>query len=479
MSAATRLGLAVIGSALVLGILGDALFQGQALGLDVPLWVGAFTLVLALPIRLGGLPWHQGRRWMLAPLLLFSLLFVWHDSELLVAVNLVALVAALAIGSLRRPHRAGVADYAGGLVAAGASAAAGALPVLEQDVRWQEVGGQRLLTVARGVAIGLPLLVVFGGLFAAADNVFESYLAGAAPSFPGTPIRIGLIGAWSWLAAGLLRDLLAERDEARVVSPGRIVARLRRPRIGEAEVLVALGLLDLLFLAFVLVQFRYLFGGRGVVEHRAHLTYAAYARHGFFELVIACALAVPVLLLADWLLVRARALFRVLAGTLVALLFVVIASALQRMRLYEHAYGLTELRLYATAMIVALGVVLVWFAATVLRGRRDLFAVGAVAVGFAATLALNVLDPDALIARTNLGRTKTDVHYVAGLGDDAVPAILRRLPALDPRARRELARALLRRSTARLDWRSWSLSRHRAHSLLERHRAELLAFAGD
>ncbi len=47
MNADTRLGLGVIGGALALGILGDALFQGQALGLNVPLWAGAFTLVLA------------------------------------------------------------------------------------------------------------------------------------------------------------------------------------------------------------------------------------------------------------------------------------------------------------------------------------------------------------------------------------------------------------------------------------------------
>jgi hypothetical protein len=241
-------------------------------------------------------------------------------------------------------------------------------------------------------------------------------------------------------------------------------------------VLIALGLLDVLFLAFVLVQFRYLFGGRGLVEQRAHLTYAAYARHGFFELVIACALAVPVLLLADWVLVRGR-LFRGLAGTLVALLFVVIASALQRMRLYEQAYGLTELRLYATALILAIAVVLVWFALTVLRGRRHLFAVGAVAVAFAATLGLNVLDPDALIARTNRSRPTADVHYLASLGDDAVPTLLARLRSLRPAARREIAQALLARSTAPVDWRSWSLSRSRARSLLAAHAAELRGFA--
>src|SRR4051812_1855132 len=82
MSLQTRLGLAVIGCAVALGALGDALFQGQSLGANVPLWAAVFILVLAGLMTFGRVPWHRGRRWMLGPLLLFSLLFVWHDSPL-------------------------------------------------------------------------------------------------------------------------------------------------------------------------------------------------------------------------------------------------------------------------------------------------------------------------------------------------------------------------------------------------------------
>ena len=53
----------------------------------------------------------------------------------------------------------------------------------------------------------------------------------------------------------------------------------------------------------MLVQLRYLFGGRGLVEARTHLTYAEYARHGFFELGGSrCCSSLPLVLLADWTL---------------------------------------------------------------------------------------------------------------------------------------------------------------------------------
>jgi hypothetical protein len=248
------------------------------------------------------------------------------------------------------------------------------------------------------------------------------------------------------------------------------------PRLGSLELNVALGALNLLFLSFVIVQFRYLFGGEGLVQGTAHLTYAEYARHGFFELVAVAVLTLPLLLLGDWLLRGAgvgRRRFRQLAAVLLALLGVVIASALQRMWLYQDQYGLTELRLYATGVILWLAVVCLWFGVTVLRGKRHVFAVGALAAGFAATLALNVINPDSLIARTNVARPVVDVRYLSGLSDDALPTLVAHLSDLPAKQRPYLAIRLLDRYAAGGGWRSWNASRARADRVIAEHRAEL------
>jgi hypothetical protein len=168
-------------------------------------------------------------------------------------------------------------------------------------------------------------------------------------------------------------------------------------------------------------------------------------------------------------------MFRWLAAVLLVLLGVVIASALQRMRLYMEHFGLTELRVYATGVILWLAVVSAWFAVTVLRGRRHAFAVGALVAGFAATVTLNVLGPDSLIARTNVTRPAVDVSYLAGLSDDAVPTLISRIRALPSSQRALLARELLDRDTPGGDWRSWNLSRSRAAAALGAHRDELQA----
>lgn len=476
MSRGTRLGIALACTALVLGILGDVLFQEQPLGLNVALWATAFTAALVVLLRVGRAPLHQGRRAMIAPLLLFAALSVWHDSPLLVAANLFAIAAAVSIGALRNVRRATLTDYGGGFVGAARSAAVGALPLLMVDVRWKEVVGrarsEKVTAVARGVALGLPLLLLFGGLFVAADAVFKHLVTTAVPTLDASIVgRVLIVAVWAWLAGGLLRDLLAARTE-----PAEVPFARPRQLLGPLEIGVALAFLDLLFLAFVVVQFRYLFGGSALVQSEAHLTYAEYARHGFFELVAVTALTLPVLLLADWALAgRGRRAFRCLAAVLLALLAVVIASALERMRLYVQHFGLTELRLYATGVILWLAVVAAWFAVTVLRGRRHAFAVGALVAGFAATFALNLLSPDALIARTNVTRPAVDVSYLAGLSDDAVPTLVSRIWELPAPQRAVLAEALLRRDSSGGDWRSWNLARGRAADAIQAHRAELQA----
>jgi Domain of unknown function (DUF4153) len=471
MSSQTRLGLGLLGSALFLGILGDELLRATPLGLNVFLWIAALVAAVVGLARWRGAPLTGGRLWMIPTLLLFSGLLVWRDSAWLVALDLFAIVVALSLGALRSSqpvHRAGLTDYAVGLVHASAAAGSRAANLMQEDIDWKELPkpqqGRQAIAVGRGLMLAAPLLFLFGALFMAADSVFQDYVQSAVPDPADLWIHVALIALFAWVSAGLVREyLFAPKPADASVEPWF--------RLGATEMTIVLALLDLLFLAFVLVQLRYLFGGASLVEERTHLTYAEYARHGFFELVTVAALVLPLLLLADW--VRRRdstaqdRLFKVLAGALILLLFVVMASALQRMRLYQREYGLTELRVYTTGVMLWLAVVFVWTGFTVLRGRRDLFAVGALVSGFAAILAVNVVNPDALIARTNLNRPNLDLPYLMQLSDDATPELVKALPSLDPTLRRQLEAELASRKRSSSDWRTWNVSRRRAQRALE------------
>ncbi len=232
-------------------------------------------------------------------------------------------------------------------------------------------------------------------------------------------------------------------------------------------------------------------GADTLVQVTPDLTYAEYAPRGFFELVVAVVLVVPVLLAADWLLDRRSrrdaVVFRGLAGVQIGLVLAITASALQRLRLYHASYGLTESRFDAMVLLIWIGAMLFWLAATVLRGRRDSFAFGTLASGLATVALLFVINPDAVIARANVARmasadapVRFDVAYATSLSADAVPVLIEALSALPRDVQCPLARHMLRRWPPDGDRsiRSWNWSAARASDAVREHEARLRSMVG-
>lgn len=493
---------------LVLGVLGDVLLRAPGPpGLNMFLWVAAVALAALVLHRRAGVGLDRERVAWLAIGVLFAAGLVWRDAPPLKLLALGCATLAFALAAYRVAaawvRRAGVVRYVGawvtGALHAWTAAAYALLEAIRSTPRGDSgrVSGWRHVTaIVRGLLIATPLVVVFGALFMSADAVFADLVLNVLRiDLERIATHVLLFSVTAWLATGFLRGFLngTELPPLRDLwRDGALPALVpRRPALSITEVATALAAMDLLFLLFVIVQFRYLFGGDALVQVTPDLTYAEYARRGFFELVFAVALVVPVLLAADWLLARARTrddlVFRGLAGVQIALVLLITASALQRLRLYHASFGLTESRLYAMVLLIWIGAMLLWFVATVLRRRRDSFAFGALVSGLATVALLFVINPAAVVARTNVARLASadaserfDVAYATSLSADAVPVLIAALPALPGDAHCPLARHLLRRWSPDRErsLRSWNWSASRASGAVREHEARLRAMVG-
>jgi len=491
---------AVFASALVLGVAGDVLLRGRGgpglnffllfLGLGVAVW----TLS-----RRAGLALSREALVTLGVGIAFAATMVLRASDALQFAFLAAAVAfalpALGAGAAWL-RRSGVSDQIEAVAWAGVNAMAGAFRLVAAALAGRSGHGvlaagsgqsgepdrHPARAVLRGLLLAIPFLLVFGALFMSADRIFADLVTDLVDlDYDEIVSHLVVTAVLTWLACGFLTGFLTG---TRLVSLGDAFGT--RPAVGIVEIGTALALVDLLFVLFVSVQFRYLFGGSGLVEVTPGLTYAEYVREGFGQLALACALVLPSLLAADWLLHARRRrdalVFRVLGGLLLLLLVVIIASALQRVRAYQAAYGLTESRFYGAAFVAWLTFLTLWFAVTVLRGRRERFAFPALVSGFAFVALLLAVNPDARIARTNLERAgdvrtamdrsgdAVDAGYLASLSADAVPTLMAALPDLPPQPRCVLARGLLERwgpeEVAEADWRSWNWSVARAREMV-------------
>jgi Domain of unknown function (DUF4173) len=431
-------------AALAAGLVAAALLPGEPLGVGV-LVVAALVAVAVVRARR---PSREAALFGGLALALASLAAV-RDAVWVVALDLAAawILATIATGGLALPAPLAPLVGVARERAAYTSAPAGTAPTV------------------RGLALGSLVVAPFAALFLTGDAAFAE-LAGRIPSPSPTSVA-GRAVAFTLVALAALGLGLAAR---RPLGP----VPLRRPNVsaGPAEWMLALGLLDLLFLTFVVVQLTVLFGGRDHVLETAGLTYAEYARAGFWQLLAAAALTLAVVwavaVFARTSRRRDGVLLRVGLAVLCALTLVVLASALRRLHLYEDAFGLTRARLVAEAAAFWIGglVVLATAAALVPRARR-LVAYAAVAGTAAGLLAFSLANPDGRVAERNVERYDRtgaiDVEYLAGLSADAVPA-LTGLP--DP-----LADRALRQTSARLaddePWSSWNLARHVARGRIE------------
>ncbi|MGP3982802.1 DUF4153 domain-containing protein [Streptomyces sp. KR80] len=375
-----------------------------------------------------------------------------------------AMLAALALGSLAL-H--GCRTWRGTLLGS-----VGVLGAVLPGARWAWQGlrqssegtRQRWAPVARPAGVAVLLLAVFGALFAGADAAFADLLGSLVPDVTVAPLRV------FFFLLGLLGALAAARTAAAPLHWDRLGSTGGRPR-ARLEWALPLIVLNVLFAAFIAVQLAVLLGGYDTVLKETGLTYAEYARQGFWQLLCATLLTLVVIALALRWAPRGnrhdRTLVRAVLGTLCVLTLVVVASALRRMDLYVDAYGLTRLRVSVAGAELWLGLVLVLIMAAGLLGdgRLPRAVIGSAA---AAVLAFGLLSPDGLVAEQNVGRYertgKIDLEYLQDLSADAVPA-LDRLP--EPQrscALRDIERSLV---AHRDPWYATSLGASRARAILK------------
>ena len=551
MSTRTKTGLEILQAAALMGVLGNLLLRVPPWGLSAFLFVTAFVAALLMLMK-------RRRPELLTKttialtgaMVFFSSMYLFRASSELLVFDTFAIIGLMGVIILVnfdvKAHIAGAFHYVAGIVWAGITSVFGSIALLAVDIDWNAMPGnnwsRHIFSALRGIAIALPLILIFGGLFMAADAAFEGLVNNAFNFNIETVVsHVVLTSLFAWLTAGYFRgvitrfpvDLAATADSVdaetkssesgtsfvdkvaaepadtsaslpdnatilehinRSDPPNMVTANTDKKvdwqnfdnskippafTLGTVETVIILGLVDLLFLAFVTIQVPYLFGGMDLVQTTPDFKLADYARRGFGELVTVATLVLPMLLSSHWLLRRESGktenIFKVLAGVQIGLLFVIMASAAQRLLLLtgELGYGMTTVRFYPMVFMIWLAVVFAWFALTVLRGGRNYFAWGALWSAVVILGATNLMNPDAFIARTNINLMQQgrdfDVLYNSNLSDDAIPILFDGLPSMNPHDQCRVAFRLYHRSLEsdmERDLRSWNLSRSTARGLM-------------
>jgi hypothetical protein len=486
----------VIFAALGLGGSVDILFYGKGTGISMLIFVG---LVLA---AIFWTAWSEGVRpawrnlWLVAPLLFFATMVAVRASTTLTLLNISTTLILLCMvvgffveGKIEQLGLLGYPVAVARTIKGMLSRPAPLASSLKQSASANHSFNRRALEIVRGALIALPLLALFTLLLSSADTIFEGYVTNVLQlhfldDLPEIMLRIGIILASSWLAAGALLIVAGKRNNltgSSAGATGRLFAKGRG--LGFVEAAVVLGLVNALFAVFAWIQFAVLFSGQAA-HTMGFEEYRDYVRRGFGEL-----LAVGVLTMILILGLR-RAMRQITEGqertlkllnsVMIALALVMLVSAFERMVVWESIefYINTATRIFVRTFIVWLGLLFVWLFFTSWF-RRDRFAVGALAaaVGFLATI--NMINPDADVAAYNIRRNdELSTRYLYLLSEDAVPALVAGLDTTTGQAHEMLRINLEHRFVNMAEddsWQQWpaiNFSRQQAYSALVKLRDE-------
>lgn len=286
---------------------------------------------------------------------------------------------------------------------------------------------QRATPLLRGIAVAVPVLIVFTTLLASADEVFARFLLiGNLPSLIGHLVLTAIV------ALGLLVFVSRRAHETKATSDPMNIRLL-----GPVEITMILGGLVLLFGAFVVTQIVVAVGGASHVLETEGLTQADHARRGFFQLLWVAGLAVALVGTLRAVRVedpeRGTDRFTPLALLTLLLTVVIAAISIQRLSLYIGSFGLTPLRVWALAGAGAVAVAIALFGASIagFKADRSWYPGAVLMLGFLLVLGLNVANPDSIVADYNMSHSSAlDTYALSQLSDDAITTIISELDDL-------------------------------------------------
>jgi hypothetical protein len=476
----------------------DFLFWGQRGGITFLIWI---TLLLVLGYVLA---WREKKKpsvWsiVLTVLILgFAVIPAWRSegftrftSTIVTLLGLLLLISTFLDGLW--PHFR-IVDYIVRMfnsIGAGVVRGFGLLSTNNDGVPplpGQKTGLRRVGSILLGLVMALPVVIMLAAILASADPIFSDMLQKmfALEKLPEYLFRFTYIVFGAYILLGFYVHAIMPKKEA--VKPDTHQASVK-PFLGWTECLIVLGAVDLLFILFVSIQVKYLFGGVANIN-AAGYTYSEYARRGFGELV-----GVAVISLAIYLVMHGitkleskgkRIGFTVLSVVMLAMVLVMLASSLQRLMLYESAYSFSELRTYTHVFIFWLAALILATMAFEIAQRQGRFglALMLMIIGFTATL--GIMNVDGFIARQNIalgdkGGTnengQLDLAYIGSLSSDAIPAMIDAYndPSLSSDTHTYLGASLACRTdrfayVKTQDWRSTRFGELHAYNLLMKNK---------
>lgn len=297
------------------------------------------------------------------------------------------------------------------------------LNFLKIDTTRLDIKNQTTSSIIRGIAFTIPILFILFVLFSQADPIFNKY---AVDIFDTIWERL-IISALIFIS--LFITLISKISDRSAIVEEKIINFSHK----IYELIIIAGSVSLLFVAFLVVQFRYLFSQ--VSESNLSsigiqsLTYSEYTNKGFFELLIASIVASGVIIYClkflHTLSGNRKLILQIFSTLLIVETGLLILSDFRRLDLYQAAHGLTRAREFGFLFLVWLTSILLFLLVTSLvKLKPKQFFYPSFLITLTTLISVNVFNLDGLIAEKYRPTVNNEIDYLylTSISADAYPA---------------------------------------------------------
>lgn len=294
-----------------------------------------------------------------------------------------------------------------------------------------------------GLACAIPVLIVVVPLLISSDDAFRGMMSNIFSNTFTTVLKIVFGASLSIFVISYGLSLKAGR-----------VSKIREATFTGIEsvyVISFLSAIGVCYLLYLFSQLAYFFSAFKGFLPDGDITYAQYARKGFFEMCVIAVINLGIVFLSIFLARKRNGKVchsvKGLTTFIAVFTLIIIATAISKMVLYIDAYGMTVLRITTSAFMLFLGVV---FIAVILRiyiNKINIVKTALIAVG-CTVLILGTVNVNAVCAKYNYQAYKTqklntiDVEALYELGDEGIPYVVRIACSKDKDASKEAQKYL-------------------------------------
>ncbi len=279
--------------------------------------------------------------------------------------------------------------------------------IRNKNINNPEKKKSKIIYVILGVIISVPLVIVVMNLLSTADVVFGNIFKNMFKymdfiEFIGNVFGSVFLFVFVFFASYMLLSFMG----AFKFNDNKQTGRSGEPLIA----ITVCCILSFIYVIFCGVQFVYLFFGSGAnFVLPDNMTYAEYAREGFFQLLFVCIINL-ILVVTGIYLFKENKVLKVLLCVITSCTYIMIASSVKRMLLYIQYKYLTFLRVFVLWALLVIALVMIGAMISIFKEEFDFFRYSTIVIT-CLYLVLSFARVDYFVAKVNIDNMEYETQY--------------------------------------------------------------------